>query len=172
MLIGKPARYSPLNYAFSGKTLSTPCRPVINLSAKVGMGDVAPNEAMLRGPKGNQLATSLLFLRANRYAACTDLSKAYWRICLTPVSWAVRRVILAVKDGKVAFGSKDPEFVPYILRHAMFGDVAAAALLALIGINRLFAFAKLPAARSKWPKEATLMISRPARSLQRREIGS
>ena len=47
-LKGRPARYSPLNYAFSGKTLSTPCRPVINLSDKVGMGDVSPNEAMLQ----------------------------------------------------------------------------------------------------------------------------
>ena len=109
---------------------------------------------MLRGPQGNQLATSLLFLRANRYAACTDLSKAYWRICLTPVSWAVRRVILAIKDGKVAFGSKDPEFVPYILRHAMFGDVAAAALLALICVAAAIRFCKTTVAKEQVAKRS------------------
>ena len=153
-LKGRPARYSPLNYAFSGKTLSTPCRPVINLSAKVGMGDVSPNEAMLRGPKGNQLASALLFLRAHRYSATTDLSKAYWRICLTPVSWAVRRVILAMRDGKVAFGSKDPEYVPYILRHAMFGDMAAAALLTLICVAAAICFCRTPVAREQVTQKA------------------
>ena len=138
-------RFLPMNFAFSGKEGSTPCRPTFDGGAICGYQDVCFNSTALKGPNPCDLQKSLLALRSHIYFATKDMSKAYWNLHIDEQTQALSHLHLMVnEEGKVAFGSPNSTMKVFIIVRATFGQIPASSLLYLTIVKSAEKFCNLP----------------------------